>query len=323
MGTTFSQMVPPSPPLTEKNLPNQSGKVFIVTGGYSGIGYHLSAILYNAGAKVYVAGRTESVALKAIEEIKASSPSATGSLAYLPLDLADLSTIKASVEKFESLETKLHVLWNNAGISQPPAGTTTAQGYEAHIGINCLGPLLFTQLLLPSLRASTDPSEPASTRVVWTSSLMVDLSAPTGGFEMNAVQNPPKDPIANYILSKTGNWFLASELGRVVSPYGILSLTQNPGNLKSNLLRHSWWMYYLAFPMLYDSKFGAYTELWAGLSPMLDMAHSGAYLLPWGRVNSEPRMDLIYASRGTSEDGGTGRAAEFYDWCEDQIREFK
>jgi NAD(P)-dependent dehydrogenase (short-subunit alcohol dehydrogenase family) len=70
MGVAFSQMFPPAPTLTEENLPSQKGKVFIVTGGYSGIEYELSKILYQAGGKIYLAGHTESTALKAIEEIK-------------------------------------------------------------------------------------------------------------------------------------------------------------------------------------------------------------------------------------------------------------
>ncbi|KAF7196804.1 Short-chain dehydrogenase/reductase sthC [Pseudocercospora fuligena] len=59
MGASYSQFFPPPPTLTESNLPSQSGKVFIVTGGAAGVGYELSKILYHAGGKVYIAGRSE------------------------------------------------------------------------------------------------------------------------------------------------------------------------------------------------------------------------------------------------------------------------
>ena len=60
MGVTFSQFFPPTPTLTEANLPSQKGKVFIVTGGASGVGFELCSILYQKGGKVYLAGRSRS-----------------------------------------------------------------------------------------------------------------------------------------------------------------------------------------------------------------------------------------------------------------------
>jgi hypothetical protein len=70
-GCHFLQFYPPRLTLTERNLPSQMRKVFIVTRGASGIGYHLVAILFQAGGKVYIAGRSEDKAQQSIEEIKA------------------------------------------------------------------------------------------------------------------------------------------------------------------------------------------------------------------------------------------------------------
>ncbi len=122
MGVAWSQFYPPSPTLTERNLPNQKGKVFIITGGASGIGLELATILYQAGGKIYIAGRSRVTALQKIEAIKSSvrDASSAGQLEYLPLDLSDLNTVKASVASFKSKESKLDVLWNNAGVSLPP-----------------------------------------------------------------------------------------------------------------------------------------------------------------------------------------------------------
>lgn len=146
MGVTFSQFFPPQPSLTEKNLPSQAGRVFIVTGGYSGIGFSLAEILYGAGGRVYIAGRSEAKGQQAIADIKASitNPKASATLQFLQLTLDDLATIKASVDKFRSTEDRLDVLFNNAGVSLPAAGSRSKQGHELQLATNCLGPMLFT-----------------------------------------------------------------------------------------------------------------------------------------------------------------------------------
>ena len=325
MGATFSQFWPPSPRLTEENLPRQDGKVFVVTGGASGVGFFLAKILYQAGGKVYIAGRSEPKASQAIESIKSASPSrpSPGTLSFLYVDLSDLSTISSAASTFLRHETKLNVLFNNAGVSLPPLGSLSAQNHDLQIATNCLGPYLLTQLLLPALRAAAVDSPPASVRVVWTSSQMVDLAAPSGGFTMTDITSPPKDQSATYTASKVGNWFLASEFARRVSDDGILSVTQNPGNLKTDLLRHApWAMRIAARPLLWDAKMGAYTELWAGLAEEVGMESGGGYVVPWGRVHPAPREDLLSALRGVRE-GGTGRAAEFWEWCEEKTKEYR
>jgi retinol dehydrogenase-12 len=107
----------PYPELTEKNLPNQAGRVFIVTGGYAGIGYELSKILYQHDGTVYVAGRSQEKGNKAIASIREAVPNSKGKLEFMHVDLADLSTIKPGIEKFLAQESRLDVLTNNAGVS--------------------------------------------------------------------------------------------------------------------------------------------------------------------------------------------------------------
>lgn len=102
----------PTPTLTEQNLPDQSGRVCIVTGGYAGCGKELSKILYGKNATVYVAGRSEEKGKNAIEEIKKTHPSSDGRLEFLKVDLSDLNTIKGSAEEFMRREQRLDVLTN-------------------------------------------------------------------------------------------------------------------------------------------------------------------------------------------------------------------
>ncbi|KAJ3527929.1 hypothetical protein NM208_g10466 [Fusarium decemcellulare] len=142
----YTQLFPPAPPLTEHNVPSQQGKVFIVTGGNSGVGFELCKILYTTGATVYMTSRSEERATQAIKQITCSepSPSAPGVLKFLHLDLNDLESVKASTAAFAAQETRLNVLWNNAGTGgyRVSVGARTAQGLEA------------MQLKLPELQES-------------------------------------------------------------------------------------------------------------------------------------------------------------------------
>lgn len=106
----------PAPELTGQNLADQSGRVFIVTGGYAGIGYELSKILFEHNGTVYLAGRSEDKAKKAISLLREAVPSSEGKLEFMSIDLADLTTIKPGVEKFLAQESRLDVLTNNAGV---------------------------------------------------------------------------------------------------------------------------------------------------------------------------------------------------------------
>lgn len=322
MGVTYSQFFPPTPTLTEANVPNLSGKVIIVTGGAAGIGFELCKILYQAGGKVYLAGRSEEKAQSAISKIKALKPQSTGELIFLQVSLDDLASIKPAVETFTAAETKLDVLILNAGVSNPPKGTVSTQGHEIQMATNCLGHYLLAQLLVPTLVRTAKASQPGDVRVVWTASIAVDLGCPQGGgLTRKALANlGPNNPQTNYTHSKLGNWFLAKTLADQVGKDGVLSVAQNPGNLKSELTRHfSWLVPFLASPLLHETRFGAYTELWAGFSPELTIDDGGCYILPWGRKHPGPRPDLV-AALESEDDGG---AKVFTELCEEITERFR
>jgi len=222
----YTQFYPPSPLLTEANLPSQAGKVFIVTGGNNGVGYELCRILYHSGARVYMAARTESKAIAAIESItslvvpKNNEEAGVGELLFLPLDLADLTTIKSTVSLFLSKEKRLDILFNNAGVSSQPTHLRSKQGHEMHMATNCLGPFLLTSLLTPLLLSTAASSSPASVRTIWTSSAIIDSISPTSGVSMEELSSPSNDVYRNYAASKAGNWLLASEMAKRVGEKG-------------------------------------------------------------------------------------------------------
>ena len=192
----WSQWFPSDDPvLTEKSLPRQQGKVFLVTGGNSGVGFELAKILYSAGATVYLTTRSKQKGEDTVRAIRAISAEAPGVVKFLQLDLNDLATVKACAAEFAAQESKLDVLWNNAGVAGVPVGTVTARGHEQHLGVNCVGPLLFTRLLLPQLQAAaTAAPDRGSVRVVWTSSWLCDSKAPKGGIAFDELPHGSKDP---------------------------------------------------------------------------------------------------------------------------------
>ena len=67
---------------------------------------------------------------------------------------------------------------------------------------------------------------------------------------------------------------------------------------------------------------GAYTELWAGLSEGLGMESNGECVVPWGRIHPGPREDLLTALK-SSDEGGSGKAKKFWNWCEEKIADYR
>ncbi|KAJ4394895.1 hypothetical protein N0V93_004115 [Gnomoniopsis smithogilvyi] len=327
------QWFPPKPTYTEESVPRQDGRVFIITGGNSGIGLALVKLLYPKGAKIYIACRSEERAQAAITEVieeyeTASKDGETegpaGSIIYMHLDLDDLSTIKASAAYFMAKESRLDILWNNAGIAGSPAGTKTKQGIEGHVGVNCVAPLLFTQELLPRLRKAASLSPPGTTRVVWTGSLIIERFAPEGGVDMalldrfNASGTGSELASREYAASKAGNWLLGVEGARrwgAESEAGkgdaIVSITQNPGMISTPVWKHQpGWMMTFLNPTFYSPKMGAYTMLYAGLSDEVGIQNNGAYILPFGRLQRHStNVGILKAIE-------EGKAKEFWEWCE-------
>ncbi|PLB48603.1 NAD(P)-binding protein [Aspergillus steynii IBT 23096] len=325
----YTQIFPPSPVLTEQNVPSQAGRVFIVTGGNGGVGLALCRILYGTGATIYMASRSKERAEEAIRSIASSSPTPAnpGRLLFLQLDLNDLESVKAAAAHFATQETKLDILWNNAGMgaNRVAPGTQTAQGFEAMVGMHCIATLLFTDLLRPQLRSAAASQPTGAVRVVWTSSYLAEGGSPTNGIDFATLGKGSQDRVVNYAVSKAGTWMLGREMARRYAADGIVSVVQNPGNLKAGSYEGTpaLTMCFVR-PLLHETRFGAYTELYCGLSPDITAETSGAYVIPWGRIRPDkdcPRTDIIKAMMPV-EDGGLGYASKLWDWCEEQWKPF-
>lgn len=209
-----------------------------MTGSNTGVGKELASILYGANATVYVAARTESKATAAINSIVSAHSSSKGTIHFLKLDLSDLSTIQASANEFLAKESKLDVLWNNAGIMVPGAKSgKSAQGHELQYATNVLGPYLFTKLLCPLLEKTAVTSPRGSVRVCWAGSLGVDLGSPKGGviFEEDGSLKYRGEGGGGdeYAISKTGNFFLGYEFGKKY-PSVLHNVSLTPNLVTSN-----------------------------------------------------------------------------------------
>lgn len=293
--STWTQFFPPKPTFTDKDIPaDLDGKVYFISGANSGMGLELARVLYSKNAKVYVVCRSEAKAKKAIDDIKASAPESKGTLVSVTLDLADLNKTKAAAKEFLAQESRLDVLFNNAGVmtgdSNPPK--KTAQGYELALGVNCIGPFLLTQLLMSALKATAKQEPSGSVRVVWVSSYGLVTSAPKKkGIDMsNLDYDIPKAGIDRYGISKAADWLLAVECARRYEADGIVSVPLNPGNLKTELARHQGCMIKLiASAVCYPVIYGVYTQLFAAFAPVVAKADWGAEWSEYYQVREQPR----------------------------------
>ncbi|KAF5020063.1 hypothetical protein F66182_7905 [Fusarium sp. NRRL 66182] len=318
----LSQAFPGKPHYTEAHVPDLTGKVTLVTGANTGVGREVAQVLYGKNATVWVAARNEEKGRAAIESIKQQHPDSKGAIKYLRLDLADLATIGTSAKEFLSVESKLDVLFNNAGVMHPPEGSKTAQGYELQLGTNCLGHFLLTKHLAPLLQSTAKSAPKDSVRVIWVSSSAADVMSPVGGFEPdNLDYHQPRNIMHKYAVSKAGNFYHNTEFARNYKKDGIVSVSLNPGNLSSELDRTtSWWLYYPRVFTTYPPINGAYTELFAAFTPEITIEKSGIWVVPWGRF-MPIRPDLQKGALLESE-GGTGMAEKFWKWSEEQIKPF-
>lgn len=255
------------------------------------------------------------------------APKTPGQLKFLELDLNDLESVKRAAATFGQQESRLHVLWNNAGTgaNMVDPGSKTAQGFEAMVGMHCIATLLFTKLLLAQLQATAGLETPGSTRVVWTSSFLAEGGSPPNGVDFKSLAEGTKDRIRNYAVSKAGTWMLCREWAQRYGGDGIVSVVQNPGNLKAGSYAGTPAItMFLISPLLHEARFGAYTGLYAGLSSDISLENNGAYIIPWGRIREDkdcPRKDILKAMLPL-EEGGLGYSAKLWQWCEEQWKQY-
>ncbi len=136
---------------TTTDIPDLTGKIMIVTGGNSGIGYDVAKEFARKGARTILACRSMEKAQTALSQIQAEIPNAPAEI--MQLDLASQASIRQFAGEFKANYGRLDVLANNAGIMMVPYGTTE-DGFERQFGTNHLGHFALTGLLLDTLLAT-------------------------------------------------------------------------------------------------------------------------------------------------------------------------
>ncbi|KAF2488864.1 short-chain dehydrogenase [Lophium mytilinum] len=323
----LSQCFPPAPSFTEKELPDQTGKVVLVTGAASGVGLELAKILYSRNATVYIGARSSSRVQTGVQAIQAAHPSSKGRLEAFVVDLADLESVKRAVDNFLKQEERLHVVVHNAGVMMPPEGSKTTQGYDLMMGTNCLAPFLLTKLLEPILRRTAVAEGVAekahkAVRVVFVSSLITSFGKPRGGVTLdeNGVPSDEYKGMDRYMQTKFGDVFLGAGFAKTLGS-GILSVSLHPGLMKTELQRNMPAVASFAMGVVFKpAKYGAYTELYAGFSPKVTVADNGEFFIPWGRKGVIPGH--VRASLKSKAEGGTDVADRFFAWCGQETQEY-
>ncbi|KAF9022543.1 NAD-P-binding protein [Hymenopellis radicata] len=282
MGVTsiFKQQFPADTKYTADDVPDLSGKVVLITGGNCGIGFETAKALLKRNAKVYIACRDEKKAGDAIARL---STECDGKVAlFHPLNLSNLSAIKASAESFLTKEPELHILFNNAGVMEPPKEQLTDDGYDQTLGVNLLGPFYFTTLILPALLVGASSSPEKSARIVNTSSLASELASK---IDYDAFKDGPRRKKlgleALYNQSKFGITVFSNELARRYGDKGVISTAVNPGTIQTELQRTLTGVKKKI--LVYPVEYGALTQLYAGTSPE-GKDFNGKYLGPWARL---------------------------------------
>ncbi|GAA6043646.1 hypothetical protein JCM8097_000854 [Rhodosporidiobolus ruineniae] len=289
----------------ERDIPNLSGKVALVTGANTGVGFETAKQLVLKDAKVYVGARSEERARSAIEQLEEAvkEKGAHGEAVWLKLDLADLDSVKAAAEEFKRKEKKVDLLFCNAGVMTPPLDMITKQGYDGQWGTNVIGHYLLCVLLLPSLRSSFQATG-VKPCVVTTSSAGHQLAPGKTGLEWATMRaGPERDehvkkwgigtvgPLTLYGQSKLGNVMVANLLQQQHGDF-LVSMSCHPGLLASELGRHVTGFLVKFYGLTTHPVWkGALTQLWGATSPE-GADFGGKYLVPWARIGqADKRSD--------------------------------
>jgi NAD(P)-dependent dehydrogenase (short-subunit alcohol dehydrogenase family) len=207
------------------DMPDQSGRVAVVTGANSGLGAITARELALRGATVVIACRDKSKGQRAAEDIRRASPGAA--LQVRRLDLADLASVREFVAGISDEHPQVDLLVNNAGVMAPPR-RETADGFESQLGTNHLGHFALTGLLLDRLHAASEP------RVVTLSSGAHRI----GWMRWDDLQMERRyNNWLAYGQSKLANLLFTFELQRraTAAGSGLKALAAHPGYAATNL----------------------------------------------------------------------------------------
>lgn len=271
----------PEPDWSPADMPSQAGRIFLVTGGTSGMGYEDAKALAAAGARVVIAARNPERGQASIERIRQEVPDAQ--VQFESVDLADLASVRALGRRLGAELPRLDGLINNAAIMAPPERGTSADGLEMQFATNYAGHFVLTAELLPLLRKSDAP------RVVTLSSVAIHRG---GRIDFDDLQSTRAyDPYLAYAQSKLACLMFAFELQRRsdANGWGIRSLAAHPGIAVTELVARG--------PGL-ESEQG---RQWSAMRAQLQTAAEGAVPTLYAATAPEAQGGAYYGPTGEQE----------------------
>jgi NAD(P)-dependent dehydrogenase (short-subunit alcohol dehydrogenase family) len=210
---------------TPDQLPDLSGKTYVITGGNSGLGLEAAMILAKKGGRVVITARSAAKAADAVERIRAAAPGAV--VEVVSLDLADLDSVAEAAATLHKTCDHIDAFINNAGVMQPPL-QRTKQGFELQFGTNHLGHFRLNALLF-------DRFDACGTRIVPVASMAHEQ----GRIDLDDLdyQRRTYTPTEAYCQSKLANVMYAFELQRRLTARGsrAVAIPCHPGYAATNL----------------------------------------------------------------------------------------
>jgi len=213
---------------TTADIPDQTGRVAVITGANTGLGFETAAALAAKGARVVLAVRNLDKGKDAVALINKRNPSAD--VALQELDLTSLDSIRAAAEQLRADHDRIDLLINNAGVMYTPK-STTKDGFELQFGTNHLGHFAFTGLLLDKLLPV------AGSRVVTVSSVGHRILADIHFDDLQWDRRYNR--VAAYGQAKLANLLFTYELQRLLAPQGTtIAVAAHPGMSDTELMRN-------------------------------------------------------------------------------------
>jgi NAD(P)-dependent dehydrogenase (short-subunit alcohol dehydrogenase family) len=271
---------------TSDDVPGQQGRLAVVTGANTGLGFETARVLAARGASVVLAVRDAEKGKRAAARIAGTAPGAN--VTVQPLDLASLDSIRAAAGELRARHPRIDLLINNAGVMLTPR-QTTRDGFELQLGTNHLGHFALTGLLLEQMLPV-----PGS-RVVTVSSIAHRVQARINFDDLQGERSYSR--VGAYSQSKLANLMFTYELQRRLSGGGTtIAVAAHPGLASTELARYTPAIiasFYLRV-MTQPAAMGALPVLRAATDPGV---HGGQYYGPGGLFGARGYPKLAKSSR--------------------------
>ena len=277
---------------TSDDVPGEQGRLAIVTGANTGLGFETARVLAARGASVVLAVRDIEKGKRAAARIAGTAPGAN--IMVQPLDLTSLDSIRAAAGELRATHPAIDLLVNNAGVMLTPR-QTTGDGFELQLGTNHLGHFALTGLLLEQMLPV-----PGS-RVVTVSSLAHRIQARINFDDLQG--NRSYSRVAAYSQSKLANLMFTYELQRRLSGAGTtIAVAAHPGLASTELARYTPAIvsFFYDRVMSQNAAMGALPVLRAATDPGVA---GGQYYGPRGLFGARGYPKLAQSSRQSHDTG--------------------